>query len=151
MSNYKKIYEEKIVKSLKDEFKYSTVMQVPKLEKIVINMGCGDGARDQKFIDAALKDLEQITGQKAVVTKAKKSIAGFKLRAGQNELTYIAAKKDSFESTIENNGVVGYFAATAGDAADEELPIYFKTTTELTYAGTYTDTVTFSFEEVSIE
>ncbi len=77
--------------------------------------------------------------------------SNFKLRAGQNELTYIAAKKDSFESTIENNGVVGYFAATAGDAADEELPIYFKTTTELTYAGTYTDTVTFSFEQVPNE
>ena len=83
MSNYKKIYDEKIVKSLKDEFKYTSVMQVPKLEKIVINMGCGDGAHDQKFIDAAVKDLEIITGQKAVVTKAKKSIAGFKIREGQ--------------------------------------------------------------------
>ena len=83
MSNYKKIYDEKIVKDLKDEFKYSSIMQVPKLEKIVINVGCGDGARDHKFIEASLKDLEAITGQKAVVTKAKKSIAGFKLRAGQ--------------------------------------------------------------------
>ena len=83
MSNYKKLYDEKIVKDLKDEFKYSSVMQVPKLEKIVINMGCGDGARDHKFIEAALKDLEAITGQKAVVTKAKHSIAGFKLREGQ--------------------------------------------------------------------
>ncbi len=83
MSNYKKLYDEKIVKSLKDEFKYSSVMQVPKLEKIVINMGVGDGARDHKFIDAAQKDLEIITGQKAVITKAKNSIAGFKLREGQ--------------------------------------------------------------------
>lgn len=83
MSNYKKLYDEKIIKSLMDEFKYSTVMQVPKLDKIVINMGCGDGAHDHKFIDAALKDLEIISGQKAVVTKAKKSIAGFKLREGQ--------------------------------------------------------------------
>jgi len=83
MSNYKKLYDEKIVKSLKDEFKYSSTMQVPKLEKIVINMGCGDGARDHKFIEAALKDLEIITGQKAVSTKAKNSIAGFKLREGQ--------------------------------------------------------------------
>ena len=83
MSNYKKLYDEVIIKSLKDEFKYSSVMQVPKLDKIVINMGCGDGARDSKFIDAALKDLEIITGQKAVVTKAKNSIAGFKLREGQ--------------------------------------------------------------------
>lgn len=83
MSNYKKLYDEKIVKSLKDEFKYSSVMQVPKLDKIVINMGCGDGAHDHKYIDAALKDLEIITGQKPVVTKAKNSIAGFKLREGQ--------------------------------------------------------------------
>jgi len=83
MSNYKKLYDEKIVKSLKDEFKYSSMMQVPKLEKIVINMGCGDGAHDHKFIDAALKDLEIISGQKPVVTKAKNSIAGFKLREGQ--------------------------------------------------------------------
>ena len=83
MSNYKKIYDEKIVKSLKDEFKYSSVMEVPRLEKIVINMGCGDGSHDHKFIDAALKDLETITGQKAVVTKARKSIAGFKVREGQ--------------------------------------------------------------------
>ncbi len=83
MSNYKKLYDEKIVKSLKDEFKYSSVMQVPKLEKIVINIGCGDGSHDHKFIDAALKDLETITGQKAVITKARKSIAGFKIREGQ--------------------------------------------------------------------
>ncbi len=83
MSNYKKIYEDKIVKSLKDEFKYSSVMQVPRLEKIVINMGCGDGSHDHKFIEAAQKDLELITGQKTVVTKARKSIAGFKIREGQ--------------------------------------------------------------------
>ena len=83
MSNYRKLYDEKIIKSLKDEFKYSSIMQVPKLDKIVINMGCGDGAHDHKFIDAAQADLELITGQKAVVTKAKHSIAGFKLREGQ--------------------------------------------------------------------
>lgn len=83
MSNYRKLYDEKIVKSLKDEFKYSSAMQVPKLDKIVINMGVGDGARDHKFIDAAKTDLETITGQKAVITKAKNSIAGFKLREGQ--------------------------------------------------------------------
>ena len=83
MSNYRTLYDEKIVKSLKDEFKYSSIMQVPKLDKSVINMGCGDGARDHKFIEAALSDLELITGQKAVVTKAKHSIAGFKLREGQ--------------------------------------------------------------------
>ena len=95
MSNYKKLYDEKIVKSLKDEFKYSSVMQVPKLEKIVINMGCGDGARDHKFIEAALKDLETITGQKAVVTKAKHSIADLsfvKVKLLELKLLYVGKK-----------------------------------------------------------
>ena len=83
MSNFKEKYTKEIVPELMKEFGYTSVMQVPKLEKIVINMGCGDGARDHKFIEAALKDLEAITGQKAVVTKARHSIAGFKLREGQ--------------------------------------------------------------------
>ena len=65
------------------EYNYTTVMAVPKLEKIVVNMGVGDGSKDEKFITAAVKDLEKITGQKPVVTKARKSIAGFKVREGQ--------------------------------------------------------------------
>ena len=80
MSNFKDLYNKEIVKSLMKEFKYDSVMQVPKVDKIVINMGVGEGAQDSKFIEAALKDLETVTGQKAVITKAKKSIAGFKLR-----------------------------------------------------------------------
>lgn len=83
MSNLRNLYKETIVDKLMKEFNYKSVMQVPKLEKIVINMGVGEGARDEKYIEAALKDLETITGQKAVVTKARKSIAGFKLREGQ--------------------------------------------------------------------
>ena len=83
MSNLSKLYKETIVNDLMKEFNYKTVMQVPKLEKIVINMGVGEGARDEKYIEAAIADLETITGQKAVVTKARKSIAGFKLREGQ--------------------------------------------------------------------
>lgn len=83
MSNLSKLYKETIVSDLMKEFNYKTVMQVPKLEKIVINMGVGEGARDEKFIEAALSDLEAITGQKGVITKARKSIAGFKLREGQ--------------------------------------------------------------------
>ncbi len=82
MSNFKELYETKIKKDLQNEFKYKSVMQVPKLEKIVINMGVGEGSHDVKFIEAAVKDLELIAGQKAVVTKARKSIAGFKLREG---------------------------------------------------------------------
>ena len=83
MSNFKELYESKIKNDLMKEFNYSSVMQVPKLEKIVINMGVGEGCHDEKFIDAAQKDLELIAGQKAVITKARKSIAGFKLREGQ--------------------------------------------------------------------
>ncbi len=83
MSTMKELYNKEIVPALMKEFNYKTVMQVPKLEKIVINIGVGEGHTDEKYIEAALKDLEVITGQKAVVTKAHKSIAGFKIREGQ--------------------------------------------------------------------
>jgi len=83
MSNFKELYNKDITKALHDEFGYTSKMEIPKLEKIVINMGVGEGSKDDKFIEAAAKDLEIIAGQKAVVTKAKKSIAGFKLREGQ--------------------------------------------------------------------
>ncbi len=82
MNNIKKLYNEKIIPDLMKEFNYKSVMQVPKLDKIVINVGAGDGAHDSKYIEATLKDLETITGQKPVITKARKSIAGFKLREG---------------------------------------------------------------------
>ena len=84
MSNLKEKYTKEIMKSLMDQFKYASVMEVPKLEKIVVNMGVGEAAHDEKFIEAAVKDLESITGQKAVITKARKSIAGFKIREGQS-------------------------------------------------------------------
>ena len=83
MSNFKDLYNKEITKALHDEFKYTSKMEIPRLEKIVINMGVGEGSKDDKFIEAAVKDLEIIAGQKPVVTKAKKSIAGFKLREGQ--------------------------------------------------------------------
>lgn len=83
MSTYKELYNKEIVPALMKQFSYKSVMQVPKLEKIVINVGVGEGHVDEKFIDAAVKDLEAITGQHAVVTKAHKSIAGFKIREGQ--------------------------------------------------------------------
>jgi large subunit ribosomal protein L5 len=75
-------YENEIVPALKDRFSFSSAMQVPRLEKIVVNMGLGDAVRDPKIIEVAAEDLAVITGQKAIVTKARKSIAGFKLRAG---------------------------------------------------------------------
>jgi len=82
METLKKLYEEQIVPNLTKQFNYTTKMQVPKLEKIVLNMGVGDATIDQKYLDAAVKDLEALSGQKPVITKAKKSIAGFKLREG---------------------------------------------------------------------
>ncbi len=83
MSTFKKLYNEQIADSLMKQFNYKSKMEVPKLEKIVINMGVGEASKDSKFIEAAVKDLELIAGQKPVVTKARKSIAGFKIREGQ--------------------------------------------------------------------
>ena len=83
MSTFKDLYNNEIKKNLMEKFNYSSVMQAPKLDKIVVNIGVGDASHDSKFIEAAAKDLETITGQKPIITKAKKSIAGFKLREGQ--------------------------------------------------------------------
>ena len=77
-------YKNEIVKSLMDKFNYSSVMEVPKIEKIVVNMGVGDAVQNPKMLDNAVEELSLITGQKPVVTKAKKSIAGFKLREGMS-------------------------------------------------------------------
>jgi large subunit ribosomal protein L5 len=78
----KQRYREEITKALQDEFKIANVMLIPGLTKIVVNMGVGDAARDSKVIDGAVRDLATITGQKPQVTKARKSIAQFKLREG---------------------------------------------------------------------
>ncbi len=78
----KQEYREKIIPSLKDEFGYSNVMQVPKLQKIVISKGVGDAVADKKLIDHAVEELSTITGQKAVSTISKKDVAAFKLRKG---------------------------------------------------------------------
>ena len=79
------LYREKIAKALREEFAYSSVQQVPKLEKIVVSMGVGEALANKKLLDAAVKELAQITGLKPVKTKAKKSIANFKVRKG-NEI-----------------------------------------------------------------
>ena len=77
------MYEKTIVSDLMSKHNYKNVMEVPKLEKIVVNIGCGDATSNSQLLEAAMRDLELITGQKPVATKAKKSIAGFKLREGQ--------------------------------------------------------------------
>jgi large subunit ribosomal protein L5 len=78
----RKRYREELVPALRDQLGLTNVMQVPSVEKVVINMGVGEAVKDGRLLDAALEDLATITGQKAVVTKARKSIAGFKLREG---------------------------------------------------------------------
>ena len=83
MNRLKERYIKEIVPSLIKKHNYTTIMEVPKLEKIVINMGVGDATSNSKLIEAAAKDLELISGQKPVITKARKSIAGFKVREGQ--------------------------------------------------------------------
>ena len=77
-------YKENVIKELTEKFGYTTVMQVPKIEKIVVNMGVGDAIANSKALDAAVEDLATITGQKPLITKAKKSIAVFKLREGMS-------------------------------------------------------------------
>ena len=84
MNRLRERYVKEIVPNMQKKFNYKSVMQVPKLDKIVINIGCGDATHNSKLLDAACNDLLQITGQKPVVTKAKKSIAGFKIREGQS-------------------------------------------------------------------
>ncbi len=80
----KQRFRDELSPALKEQLGLSNIMQVPRFEKVVINMGVGDALKDGRMLDAALADLEVITGQKPVVTKARKSIAGFKLREGQS-------------------------------------------------------------------
>lgn len=84
MNVLKEKYIKEIVPTLKEKHNYKSVMEVPKLEKIVINIGVGEANNDHKLLDAAVRDLSLISGQKPVITKAKKSIAAFKLREGQS-------------------------------------------------------------------
>ncbi|KAA1374726.1 50S ribosomal protein L5 [Aeromicrobium fastidiosum] len=87
-------YREEILPALRDQFEYSNVMQVPGLTKIVVNMGVGEAARDGKLIEGAIRDLTAITGQKPQVTKARKSIAQFKLREGMPIGTHVTLRGD---------------------------------------------------------
>ena len=82
MAKLREVYQEKVVPGLMKRFQYKNKMEVPKLEKIVINMGLGEAIQNIKILDSAVQEISQITGQKPVITKAKKSIAQFKLRTG---------------------------------------------------------------------
>lgn len=82
MLNMKEQYKQEVVPALQKEFDYQNPMQVPRIEKITLNMGVGEAVGDKKLIENAVADLERLSGQKAVVTKARKSVAGFKIREG---------------------------------------------------------------------
>lgn len=82
MARVKEIYRDEIAPALMKKFGYKSVMQIPRLEKIVVNVGCGEARDNQKMVDAIVEDLAKITGQRALPCKAKKSVANFKLREG---------------------------------------------------------------------
>ena len=84
MNHLREKYNKEIIPSLREKYGYKSVMETPKLDKIVVNMGVGDATTNSKLLEAAMNDLEIITGQKPVATRAKKAIAGFKVREGQS-------------------------------------------------------------------
>ena len=94
MEILKEQYEKEVVPALIKKFGYKSIMQVPKLDKIVINIGLGDTRENPKALENAMKELAQITGQKPIVTKAKKSIAAFKIREGQDLGCKVTLRKD---------------------------------------------------------
>ena len=94
MARLKEKYLKEIVPKLIETYKYSNIMQVPKIEKIVINMGLGEAIQNIKILDSAAKEISDITGQKPVITRAKKSIAAFKLRAGMPIGCMVTLRRD---------------------------------------------------------
>ena len=82
MARLKEFYQKEVVPALMEKFQYKNIMEVPKLEKVVINMGVGDAKENPRFLEGAIEDLSLITGQRPLVTQAKKSISNFKLRQG---------------------------------------------------------------------
>lgn len=94
MARLKELYQNEIVAKLRDEFNFSNIMQVPKIKKIVVNMGLGEAIQNIKILDSASAELAKITGQKAVITKAKKSIASFKLREGMPIGCMVTLRRD---------------------------------------------------------
>ena len=105
MLRLKEKYDNEIAPALKEQFQYKSVMEIPKLEKIVINMGLGEVKENPKAIESAVSDLTMITGQKPIVTKAKKSVAAFKVREGMNigcKVTLRGVKMYAFADKLIN-------------------------------------------------
>ena len=101
MARLAEVYKNEVAPALMKKYNYKSVMQIPKFDKIVINIGLGEAKDNPKVIDAALSDLAKITGQKPVVTKAKKSIANFKLRQGMNIGVKVTLRGDKMYEFID--------------------------------------------------
>ncbi|RNC69356.1 MAG: 50S ribosomal protein L5 [Desulfuromonadales bacterium] len=101
MARLKELYDNNIVPQLTKDFSYKNIMQVPKIQKIVVNMGLGEAIQNVKILDSAVEELAIITGQKAVITKAKKSIAGFKLRQGMPIGCCVTLRKDKMYEFLD--------------------------------------------------
>lgn len=101
MAHLHEEYQNRIKSALMEEFKYDSIMEVPKLDKVVINMGVGEASQDRKKIDGAVQDLTKITGQKPVITRAKKSIAAFKLREGMIVGCKVTLRRDRAYEFLE--------------------------------------------------
>ena len=101
MNRLKEKYQKEVIPSLINKYKYKSVMEVPRLEKIVINMGVGDATSNSKLLDAAVSDLAKISGQQPIVTTAKKSIAGFKVREGQKIGCKVTLRQDNMYNFLD--------------------------------------------------
>jgi large subunit ribosomal protein L5 len=101
MPRLKTRYEKEIAPALMKKFSYKSVMEIPGLEKIVINVGCGDARDNAKAIEAVVRDISTITGQKAVITKARKSVANFKLREGMSVGVKVTLRRDRMWEFID--------------------------------------------------
>ncbi len=101
MPRLKDHYRNEVIPALMEKFQYKNVMEVPKLEKVVINMGVGDAKENPRFLEAAVKDLATITGQQPVVTKAKRSVAAFKVREGMNIGAKVTLRGDKMYDFVD--------------------------------------------------
>ncbi len=101
MVRLKKLYRDEIVPAMMEQFSYENVMQVPRLEKIVLNIGLGEALQTPKALDAAMSDLTKIVGQKPIITRARKSIAAFKLRAGNPIGTKVTLRGERMYSFLD--------------------------------------------------
>lgn len=101
MARLKDFYNDKVVNQLKDQFSYKSVMQVPRIEKITLNMGVGEAVADKKVLENAVSDMQKIAGQKPLVTKAKKSIATFKIRDGYPVGCKVTLRKEQMYTFLD--------------------------------------------------